>query len=524
MFLTEKKKTIFYVVLLSIFSILINQHYGYQGINPIDSFFSFNSGYDVLIGKFPFKDYWTITGPFIDLIQAFFFKLFGVSWFSYVLHASFFNFIITISTFYIFYKFKLNSHYCFLYALLVSILAYPSAGTPYVDHQSSYLSIIGIYCFILALNTNLRIYWLLLPIIFGIAFLTKQAPTSHILLISIFLSAIYFVFNFDLNKIIFGIIGSLIFLLVFFTVFYIGKISLNSFFHQYILFPLSLGGERLEFLFPLEFKRIILRFKLLHLSLLIPIIVSIREIIKNYKYLKDKEFLITLSLIGSSFALIAHQLMTINGIFIFFIIPIFFGFSHIYCLRHFKKNSRYISILLILLSVISTIYYGNKYIISRHFMDLDKANMKKAIPAEVFDEKLKGLKWITFWNLDNPQKEISKLKEAIDIIKKDSRKKTIVTDYQFISVILSFYDNSPSKVWYAGHVNPVKNSKYFDIYKQFFIDKLKENEVEIVYTIKPLWGEYDALEAILNKNCIKKVKITEILESQLLLSCQELKK
>ena len=157
-------------------------------------------------------------------------------------------------------------------------------------------------------------------------------------------------------------------------------------------------------------------------------------------------------------------------------------------------------------------------------MDLDKANMKKAIPAEIFDEKLKGLKWITFWNLDNPQKEISQLKEAIDIIKKDLRKKTIVTDYQFISVILSVYDNSPSKVWYTSHVNPVKNNKHFDVYKQFFIDKLKENEVEIVYTIKPLWSGHDALETILNKNCIKKVKITEILESQLLLSCQELKK
>ena len=157
-------------------------------------------------------------------------------------------------------------------------------------------------------------------------------------------------------------------------------------------------------------------------------------------------------------------------------------------------------------------------------MDLDKANMKKAIPAEIFDERLKGLKWITFWNLDNPQKEISKLKEAIDIIKKDSRKKTIVTDYQFISVILSVYDNSPSKVWYTRHVNPVRDNKYFDVYKQFFIDKLKENEVEIVYTIKPLWSGHDALKTILNKNCIKKVKITEILESQLLLGCQELKK
>ena len=51
-----------------IFSILTNQYYGYQGLNPIDSFFSFNSGYDVLNGHFPFKDYWTITGPFIDFL------------------------------------------------------------------------------------------------------------------------------------------------------------------------------------------------------------------------------------------------------------------------------------------------------------------------------------------------------------------------------------------------------------------------------------------------------------------------
>ena len=105
-----------------------------------------------------------------------------------------------------------------------------------------------------------------------------------------------------------------------------------------------------------------------------------------------------------------------------------------------------------------------------------------------------------------------------------SRKKTIITDYQFISVILSLYDNSPNKVWYRKHVYPGKSDKYFDVYRQFFIDKLKENEVEIVYTIKPLHGEHDALETILNKNCIKKVKITEILESQLLLGCQELKK
>ena len=48
--------------------------------------------------------------------------------------------------------------------------------------------------------------------------------------------------------------------------------------------------------------------------------------------------------------------------------------------------------------------------------------------------------------------EISRLKEAIHIIKNDMRNKTIITDYQFISVILSSYDNSPNQVWFINQI------------------------------------------------------------------------
>ena len=139
-----KKKEMSYIIILFLFSISINQYYGNLGVCPIDSFWFFNSGYDALNGYYPFKDYWTIAGPFITFTQAIFFKIFGVSWFSYVFHASIFNFLISISTFYTLYKFKLNTHYCFLYALLVAVIAYPSAGTPYVDHHASILSIISL--------------------------------------------------------------------------------------------------------------------------------------------------------------------------------------------------------------------------------------------------------------------------------------------------------------------------------------------------------------------------------------------
>ena len=166
----KKKKEIIYIIFLFLFSISFNQYYGHLGINPIDTF-SFNSGYDILNGHYPFKDYWTITGPFVAFTQAIFFKIFNVSWFSYVLHASVFNFIITISTFYTLYKFRLDLRYCFLYAFFVSILAYPSAGTPYVDHHASYLSIISLFCFILALKTDSKIYWFALPMFIGMSFL-----------------------------------------------------------------------------------------------------------------------------------------------------------------------------------------------------------------------------------------------------------------------------------------------------------------------------------------------------------------
>ena len=97
-----------------------------------------------------------------------------VAWF-----ASIFNFIISIATFYTLEKFELNINYCFFYSILVAILAYPSAGTPYVDHQSAFLSVIAIYFFVLALKTNCKIYWLIVPIILGISFLTKQAPDYY---------------------------------------------------------------------------------------------------------------------------------------------------------------------------------------------------------------------------------------------------------------------------------------------------------------------------------------------------------
>ena len=91
-------------------------------------------------------------------------------------------------------------------------------------------------------------------------------------------------------------------------------------------------------------------------------------------------------MIRTSYAFIMHQLMTINGMFIFFIIPILVGFSHIFFLKYFE-NKKYILYVLLILSLSSTVHYWHKYINKRDFMDLRNANMSNyidAISSEVF--------------------------------------------------------------------------------------------------------------------------------------------
>ena len=62
----------FYLFFLVLLSFSINQYYAYKGVLPVDSFSTFNAGFDILNGSYPFKDFWTIKGPVLDIIQSFF--------------------------------------------------------------------------------------------------------------------------------------------------------------------------------------------------------------------------------------------------------------------------------------------------------------------------------------------------------------------------------------------------------------------------------------------------------------------
>jgi len=192
--LKKKIFNFFYLIIIAIFSFSINYYYGFIGINPIDQFTIFNSGYLIKNSNLPFKDYWTTTGPLLDLIQYLFFLIFEINWNAFVLHSSTVNLILATLSYFFFKRIKLRSEYCFIYSIILSILFYPTIGTPFVDYHGYFFSIIFIYFLILAIKYEKNKYWFLLPILFFLSFFSKQTPISYILIYVFFLIIYYYFF------------------------------------------------------------------------------------------------------------------------------------------------------------------------------------------------------------------------------------------------------------------------------------------------------------------------------------------
>ena len=109
----------------------------------------------------------------------------------------------------------------------------------------------------------------------------------------------------------------------------------------------------------------------------------------------------------------------------------------------------------------------------------------------------------------------------MEIIKNDNKKKMIVTDYQFISVVLSMRDNSAARIWWRHHLYPSgPDQKYFPEWKKFLLRQILKNKIEAVYTVHPLEGEENIFQDLIDEKCYSSKKLNEILVLQTLKKCE----
>tara|TARA_B100000886_G_scaffold322291_1_gene265182 strand:+ start:140 stop:361 length:222 start_codon:yes stop_codon:yes gene_type:complete len=69
-------KNYFYIFFISVYAFLINWFSGNTGLLPIDTFGFFDTGFSILNGKLPIRDYWAYTGITVDYLQSIFFFIF----------------------------------------------------------------------------------------------------------------------------------------------------------------------------------------------------------------------------------------------------------------------------------------------------------------------------------------------------------------------------------------------------------------------------------------------------------------
>ena len=273
-----------------------------------------------------------------------------------------------------------------------------------------------------------------------------------------------------------GSLFSLISLIIFLILL---DVSLKQFILQLIQFPSSIGVNRYAN-YELGIKNLFLDFKFIHLFFFPIIFLNFYFIIKKKNYFNSNEFNIFILISIYTLSTLIHQIYTQNQIYIFSTVPILTGFLIFYLKNAFNFKKNYFLIIIIVSSTLITYKYHLRFNVDRKFHELNKTELNNAVDASSIDISFKGLQWISPYFKD-PNKEIQIINNFIEMLKKDKKNKMVITEYNFISSILKKSVFTPSRT-FDRISYPLKDTIYYDEYKNYLINIIKSNNIKSIYT------------------------------------------
>ena len=130
----------------------------------------------------------------------------------------------------------------------------------------------------------------------------------------------------------------------------------------------------------------------------------------------------------------------------------------------------------------ATTKFHFRFNIDRKFHDLENIDKNKAINANEINKNFKNLRWIS--KFEDPKEELIIIEKALKVIDDDSREKSLITHYQFVSTILDKPMNVLNR-WYLwdNNTHPTENHKYFEFYKSLIDKNIKKNNVKVIYLL-----------------------------------------
>lgn len=520
MFKNYKVIILFNFLITTSFSFVVNLYFGFSGIHPLDDFLNFNCGYRILSGDIPYQSYYSITGSFLCILQAYFYEYFGINWLSFVAHASIFNLVLSVVLFFFLKKFKTPNYIILLLCFSISMLGYPNNGVPGVDHHSWIMSICSFLMFYAGMYFKEYKFIILSVILLFFAFLTKQVPAAYFLLLIFSIYIFFFIKDkkfYFFYTIILTVCFCIFILLLFF---YLNSIDLKIFINQHFLLAIKLGASRFENV-NFAFLREKISSIYFVIFLIFPLMINFYFFYKKNKNFFIKE-IVTLDFyicFGLIFICFIYELHTNNSAMTFLMLPVIiffifkiennliftkkFNLNYIYfflillCLfkliqykpiyffislplviylNKLKKNSLKIKNFLFIYLIFSTIYYFDTSIVSRKYKDLDNKHEQIIFKGDKINYRFDNLKWNTSYKLSEAV-ETEYIFNLKKLLKKINRRFILISDYQIFNILLEYKDYSPVKYWHTNVSYPGKNSEYRKEFEIFFKNKILENYI-----------------------------------------------
>jgi hypothetical protein len=170
------------VLLLFLVGLVVNLYYGRIGFMPLDQGIVFDGAWRLMNGQVPFKDFAAPNALVPSLMQVPLFRALGVTWFAFVLHASIVNGLFCVLVYLLLRTCGAIDVEAALYAALSAFFFYPPNGTPFMDQHAFFfvaLMLGAVVAGMVAPTPALeRAAWVLVPVFFALAYLSKQIPTA----------------------------------------------------------------------------------------------------------------------------------------------------------------------------------------------------------------------------------------------------------------------------------------------------------------------------------------------------------
>ncbi|MCX5714231.1 MAG: hypothetical protein NT033_05380 [Candidatus Omnitrophica bacterium] len=241
------------LVIIFIFAVIICLYYGRRGFMPLDHSIIFDGAWRIISGQVPFRDFTAPNGIVPIFIQSVFFRLFGVSWFIYVLHAALVNGIFCVLVFVLLRLFRASKPLSFFYAFLSGIIYYPPMGVPFADQHALIFILCVIVIAVKASKTENNLVktlcWFFIPFTIALAYLSKQIPSVFAVPVVILLLFLTEKNNFYPKMILSLVCGIIFTVAILFAIFKISQMELSQLKLYFIELPFRIGLLRLDRIF-----------------------------------------------------------------------------------------------------------------------------------------------------------------------------------------------------------------------------------------------------------------------------------